>query len=227
MKKTFQWLADYFHMFKRGLSMFVYIKPHKHYLGHIVHGKCPIIIIPGILGKWAFMRPIANKLSFDGHPVFVVTKLKNNLFDIPSSARIVREVIEENDIKDAVIVAHSKGGLIGKYLLAHHNEDGRVKGMVSLATPYSGSAMARLVPHDAFLELLPDSLIIKKLKTKRRVNKRIISIIPEYDNHVWSENGSFLEGALENVVVEVSGHHRIISSRKTWEKVQAAIRKLA
>lgn len=206
--------------------MYVHIKPHKHYLGHRVNGKCPIIIIPGILGRWAFMRPVANALSFDGHPVYVITKLKNNLFDIPSSALIVRKFIEEHDIACAVIVAHSKGGLVGKYFLEYYNKDGRIKGMVSLATPYSGSAMAKFVPHGAFFELLPDSMAIINLQRKKEMNKKIISIMPRYDNHIWSENGSFLEGARDNIVVDVAGHHRIISSRKAISKVRESIKRL-
>lgn len=225
MKKLIIWLIDYFYMLIGAVSMVIFQKTPKHHLGHIVKEKFPIVVIPGLLGRWSFMRPIVNTLSFAGHPIFVVPRLENNLLEIPLSAKIVQDVIEEHKIKGAVIVAHSKGGLIGKYFLNHYNKNGNILGMVSLATPYSGSAMAKLVAHDAFLELLPDSLIINELKKYKRINNRIISIIPSYDNHVWHDDGSFLEGAMENIKVAVSGHHKIIFDKKVSEIVLKSVEK--
>lgn len=126
------------------------------------------------------------------------------------------------------IVAHSKGGLIGKYLLEFLNKDGRVKGVVSLATPYSGSALARpFLWRNAYRELREDSEIIQKLKQHKEMNKKIISIMPEFDNHVWAEEGSYLEGALDNIVVPVKGHHKVVYDKNVWPKIEEAIDRLA
>lgn len=227
MKKFFVLVHDYLFMIWGAITMFVFLKPSKHHLGHVVRGKCPIIVLPGILGKWAFIKPVIDGLSLDGHPVYIVPKLKSNLLEIPLSAKILHEMLEEQNISDAVIVAHSKGGLVGKYFLANYNEKKRVRGMVSLATPYSGSEMAKLVPHNAFLELLPDSLIVRELSRNKSINKKIISIMPSYDNHVWSEKGSYLKGALENIMVDVKGHHKIVFDKKTKEIVRKAVQKLS
>lgn len=227
MKNIFLWLHDYLYMALGQAAAFTFIKPPKHHLGHIVAGKCPVIILPGIMERWAFIRPLANMLSFDGHPVYVVRKLKNNLLNIPLSAEHVRELIDERDIRGAVLVAHSKGGLIGKYLLSHLNGDGRVIGMVALATPFSGSAMAKIVPHRAFWELLPDSTIIQELKKNRGVNKKIISIYPSFDNHVWAKDGSYLEGAMDNIVTADNGHHKVVFDKSTKELVRRSVNRLA
>lgn len=227
MEKIITWIKDYFYMLWGGTVMFVLSKPPKHYLGHVVKGKCPIIVLPGILGKWAFLKPLIEELSTDGHPVYIVPKLKSNLLNVPLSAKIVHELICDENIKDAVIVAHSKGGLVGKYLLANYGKECKILGMVSIATPYSGSSMAKLIPHNAFLELLPDSQIIKKLKNEKTVNKKIISIMPAYDNHVWSESGSYLEGACQNIVVNSKGHHAIIFNKETSNIVKKAVEKLS
>ena len=56
--------------------------------------------------------------------------------------------------------------------------------MFSLSTPYSGSLLAKLVPLVSLTEFANNSFIIKKLEKDSEVNKKIISIIPEYDNHV-------------------------------------------
>lgn len=220
--KLNSWITDYKYMVKGSINSLIHRNPPKHYLGHVVPDKIPIILLPGILGTWSFMKNLGDKISLRGHPVYVVKKLGYNLSDIPDSSMKLKELISyisyENKIDNIILVAHSKGGLIGKYFLVHHNDKNIVKGMISIATPFSGSAMARLVPHASFRELLPDSKIIKDLNYKSEVNNQIVSIIPEYDNHVWSENKSFLEGA-KNIEVLIHGHHKVIFDKNVQKIV--------
>jgi len=232
--------------------MTIHRDPPKHYLGYTIDGKVPVVLIPGILGKWGFMKSLGDKISRRGHPVYIVPELGYNIYNIPTSAKTlrslivhiipkrghvppkisrgaeaVRKLIEEEDLSGVVLVAHSKGGLIGKYLLAHHNIDNRVLGMVAIASPFSGSAMAKLIPHDSFKELRADSEIIQDLERHRKANERIISIIPEYDNHVWAERGSFLESAAENIEVPIHGHHKVLFDKKVLSLVLSAIEKIS
>ena len=250
-KKIRSWLVDYGYMFRGTAAMLIYREPPAHYLGYRVAGKVPVILIPGILGKWGFMKKIGDKISLQGHPVYIVPELGYNIYSIPTSAKRlrsyivhivprsghippkvekgaehVRRLIEREGLQGAVLVAHSKGGLIGKYVLAHQNTDGRVLGMVAIATPFSGSAMAKLIPHDSFRELHTDSQIVHDLERHEAVNKRIISIIPEYDNHVWAAKGSFLEGA-KNVEVPVHGHHKVLFSGHVQEAVLRGVEELS
>lgn len=211
-KKLSYWLHDYVYMTRGALSGVLYRKPPEHYSGYVVDGKVPVIVIPGVLGRWGYIKHLADKISLLGHPVYVVPQLGYNLFSIPQSAQYVSDVLEQENLKNVVIVAHSKGGLIGKYVLMHHNSTHRVVKMVSIATPYSGSAMASLVPIDPIKELHNDSVIIKDMQMNTEVNTLIISIAPAYDNHVWAEKGSYLEGA-ENHTVDVHGHHKVMYDR--------------
>ena len=238
-------------MFRGAIGGLIYRKAPKHYLDRTIEGKVPVILIPGILGKWSFMKSLGDKISLQGHPVYIVPELGYNVFSIPSSARIVRtslkhifpkrghivpklsrgseaiqRIIENNKLERAVFVAHSKGGLIGKYFLAHYNKDDKVLGMVAIATPFSGSAMAKLIPFDPVRELDTDSKIIHDLEKHQDINDKIISIRPEYDNHVWAENGSYLEGA-ENIKVRVQGHHKIIFDPKVQKIILNSVDKIA
>lgn len=215
MKKLFYWISDYWYLFKRSAVMYIFVAPPKHHLGRVVKGKKAVVIIPGIFGRWSFMRPVTDTLSLAGHPVYVIKRLRNNLLDIPTSSKIVSSFIKNHNLKDVILVTHSKGGLIARYLIEYHDPKNKIAGVIALAAPFSGSSMVKLVPKNALLELLPDSVIITKLQSNKKFNKKIISIIPKYDNHVWSEKGSWLEGALKNIKVDVSGHHKIISDKKT------------
>ncbi|HVF69344.1 MAG TPA: alpha/beta fold hydrolase [Xanthomonadales bacterium] len=246
------WVTDYYHMIRGGVAMTIHTSPPSHYLGYVVPEKAPIIIIPGILLRWGFMKHLGDKISHVGHPVYIVPQLKYNLHSIPTSAKIVRavtvhaipklgqiipdvaggaktirDVIEKHNLQNAVIVAHSKGGLIGKYLLAHFNKDHRVKGMVAIATPFTGSALAKLIPRNAFDELQEDSKIIHDLEGHTTVNHQIISIFPEYDNHIWAKNASYVEGALKNIQVNVYGHHKVLFSKQVEKKVLESIEEIS
>lgn len=215
MKKIYYWISDYWHLFKRAAVMYLFLSPPKHYLGNVKKNRKTIVIIPGVFGRWSFMIPVANALSLAGHPVYVIKKLRNNLLDIPTSSKIVSSFIKNHNLKDVILVAHSKGGLIARYLIEYHDPEEKIAGVVAIATPFSGSSMVKLVPKNALLELLPDSVIITKLHSNKEFNKKIVSIMPKYDNHIWSEKGSWLDGALKNIKVEVSGHHKIVSDKKT------------
>lgn len=221
MKKILHWVVDYGYMIHGALSGLVHYNPPRHYKDFVKEGKIPVILIPGVLGKWSFLKSLGDKISLEGHPVYIISDLKYNLFSIPESAKIVRKTIndlkkEDKNFKNSVIVAHSKGGLIGKYFLIHYNNDESVSKMISLATPYSGSAMAKILPIEPISELHNDSQIIKDIKSHTHVNHFITSIIPEYDNHVWAEDGSYLDGA-KNIKVDVHGHHKIVFDKSVQE----------
>ena len=246
-RKTHAWFKESVYIFHRAMAIIMHIQPPKHYLGYIVGGKIPVILLPGILGKWGYMKHLGDIISLRGHPVYIIPELGYNIYSIPLSAKIlrtlivhimptfghippkiskgaqiIRNFIEKENLKGAILVAHSKGGLIGKYLLVHHNIDHRVLGMIAIATPFSGSAMAKLIPHDSFKELKTDSEVIHDLERHKKINGQIISIFPEYDTHIWAEKGSFLEGA-ENIEVPVGGHDTLLRNKKIQKAVITSI----
>jgi len=220
------WIIDYKYMIQGAFYSLVYRNPPKHYLEHIIHNKIPVVLIPGILEKWSAMKNMADSISLAGHPVYIVQNLKYNIYSIPKSVEYIQKILDKHDIKKFVFVAHSKGGLIGKYFLAHCNKNNHVLGMVAIASPFSGSAMTKLIPHDSFKELSVDSKIIHGLHDHPEINRSIVSIIPEYDNHVWSEKGSHLDGA-KNIYVPVHGHHKIVYDKKVIEKTIQELERLS
>lgn len=203
--------------------MLVHKNPPKHFLSLAAKGKTSVILIPGISNKWGFLKKLGDSISAKGYPVYVVKKLKFNLFDIPTSAKIVREIIDKNNLEKAVIVGHSKGGLIGKYCLIRENKDNKVKGLIAVGAPFSGSLLAKISPA-SHKELTPESKIIKSLNSNKKVNSRIISIMPVFDNHVWHKNGSYLKGAI-NITVPIKGHHKIVFDKMSISKIAGQIEK--
>jgi pimeloyl-ACP methyl ester carboxylesterase len=214
IKKITNWVRDYFHLM-RGHA-FMFHKPPKHYLGYILEKKSPVILIPGIYSKWQFLKAIADPISLKGHPIYVVERLGNNSGAIHHSSKIVRELIEEKNLRNTIIIAHSKGGLIAKHLLAYDNADGRVVKVIAIATPFHGTNLVKFFHSSAFRELHPESEIIKKLHSQSGVNHKIISIFGEYDNHVWPTESCRLDGA-KNIQVNTHGHHKILFNKQVQD----------
>lgn len=172
------------------------------------HGdRRPVLIVPGVYETWHYLRLVADALNDAGHPVHTVPGLGLNHRPIPESAGIVWRRILELDLRDVAIVAHSKGGLIGKHLLALDDVEHRVDRVVAIATPFTGSRMAYYTLPRAMREFRPDSPVISRLVTQERVNARIVSIAPRWDPHI--PDGSTLAGA-RNVTLPVVGHFRIL-----------------
>jgi len=223
--KAIYWIVDYCYFFLGKVLMLVHTNPPKHYLGYVIKDKIPVILIPGISVKWGFLKHLGDSISHLGHPVYVISKLKFNLLDIPQSAKLIRETVDENHLKNAIIIGHSKGGIIGKYFLIHENKDNRVKGLIAIGSPFSGSKIVHHLRGIAFKELAPESKTIKDINSNRKANAKIISIMPEFDNHVWSEKKSYLDGALLNITFPVKGHHKIVFDQKSIEKIIELIEK--
>jgi pimeloyl-ACP methyl ester carboxylesterase len=206
--------------------MYYYRKPSEKYLTH-KENKSPIIILQGVFNKWGFMKKMADDLSNLGYSIYVLPELGNNTRNVSDAADIVNGFIRENNLKNVIIVGHSKGGLIGKYILIYFNKEERVKGLVAIATPFYGSKLANVYKFVKSNEYLPDHPTIKELSSHMEVNRKIITINPSEDNIVLSDKGAMLDGALENINVKVAGHHRIVFDKETKEKIIESIEKLS
>lgn len=98
----------------------------------------PVVLLPGVYERWHFLRSIATALAAAGHPVHVVRELGINDRAIPGSAAKVLRFLEAADLRGVALVAHSKGGLIGKAVLLGFAAP-RVHRLIAISTPFGGS----------------------------------------------------------------------------------------
>jgi hypothetical protein len=179
----------------------------------------PVVIIPGVYERWHFLRSIADALVARGHPVHVVPRLGINNRSIPASARIVLAALAESDLRGVALVAHSKGGLIGKAAMLE-DADGRIDRLVAVASPFSGSSLARLTLLPALRAFRPANPVIRRLVAERAVNARITSIQPAFDPHI--PEGGEVDGGT-NVRLDVVGHFRVLEDPAALAAVIAAV----
>jgi len=185
-------------------------------------GKPTIVLIPGVYERWSFLRPIAERLNAAGYPISVVHGLGYNRRPIvETSERLARALsLVSANPAGRLIVAHSKGGLVGKHMLVSSSEDLHLLGLVAVCTPFAGSRYARYTLTQTLRAFIPTHETIVSLGSNSTVNARIVSIFGGFDPHV--PDGSVLVGAT-NVKLPVDGHFRILHRQETLDAVTDAV----
>ncbi|MPV37752.1 alpha/beta hydrolase [Georgenia subflava] len=192
----------------------------------------PVLLLPGIFETWRFLEPLAAHLAAAGHPVHVLSSLGINRRPVLDGAERAQTYLEENDLTGVVLVAHSKGGLIGKTLMladagagAGAGAGARVAGMVAVATPWEGSVYARLFPPgSAVRHFSPRNAQILTLARERAINARIVAVAPAWDPHIPGTGA--LPGARRTVRLAGSGHFRVLDDADLVEAVVTAVAEL-
>lgn len=182
--------------------------------------KRPLVLLPGIYETWRFLEPLAEALHERGHPVHVVAGLGANRRPVIESAGRVVDLIVERELDDLVLVAHSKGGLIGKHVMAFDPVGERVRAMVAVATPFRGSRYSSLMPAPSLRAFRSGDATMRALAASAEVNTRIVSVYGAFDPHI--PEGSELAGA-RNIRLDAGGHFRVLADpRVIAEVVRAA-----
>lgn len=169
----------------------------------------PVVLVPGVYESWTFLRPLGAALAAAGHPVHVLPALGYNRGPIPDAARALRDLVVAERLTGVVVVAHSKGGLVGKLAMASEDPDGRIAGMVAIATPFAGSPYARWVPLRAVRAFVPTDAALVALSAERAVNARIASVYSRFDPHI--PGCCAIPGAAANVELATPGHFRLLA----------------
>ena len=209
LQKGLWWLQDYaYAAICQVEGMLSRVQPGSFHQGH----RSPVVIIPGVYENWQFMLPLIQSIHDAGHPVHVVTVLQRNKLKVPAAARMVAQHIEEAGLRDAAIVAHSKGGLIGKYAMLNLDPEQRISRMIAVCTPFSGSTYARYMLLPSLRIFSPRNALTLELAREETINSRITSIYGPFDPHI--PEGSILPGAT-NIELPTAGHFRILGDSET------------
>ncbi|MBT2517012.1 alpha/beta fold hydrolase [Streptomyces sp. ISL-90] len=221
------WARDYAYAAGRQLAFAGARRPPVHWRTGDP-AKPEVVLLPGVYEHWSFLRPLGDALNAAGHRVLVVHGLGPNRLGVAETATRLERALARVSVPPAgrVIVGHSKGGLIGKYLLVGGDDSGDragalgIRGVVGVCTPFGGARRARLFLDPSIRALLPSDETIVMLGTAASVNARIVSVFGTYDPHV--PDGSVLDGAT-NVRVPVAGHFRVLAARETHVAVLEGI----
>jgi len=219
------YLIDYYLGTKTFLSSLINRNPPPEYLAARDSAKPDLILIPGVMQKWNVFRRVGRELAKNGYRVHVVAGLKRNMGAIAGAAELVEDYINKNNLRRVVVIGHSKGGLIGKYLLANNNQNGKIIKVIAISTPFGGSLRAKRIPFGSRKELIPNSILLSELAKRSDVNKNITSIFGKFDALVKPLASCRLEGA-KNIQIDVYGHHGILFSKEIGEVILDGLGKI-
>ncbi|HHW50216.1 MAG TPA: alpha/beta hydrolase [Pseudoclavibacter sp.] len=179
---------------------------------HLHHGtRTPIVLLPGVYQTWVPLSPIAEALNRRGHPIYWFPDLGHNLLPLPESADIVQRGIARERLPEVYLVGHSKGGILGKYLLSHASTalpGVQLRGMTAFSAPFHGSRYSRYMLSPWLRGFQPGRPPISDLDDDTAVNALIISVYGVFDPQI--PEGSWLPGARANIPLPVYGHMRIL-----------------
>ena len=115
VKRLWFWYLDYWFVgFEQVRALFVRRVPEAFSTGD----RDPVLLLAGVWEPWFFLRRIGRRMNAAGHPIHVVTGIGYNLASVTDVAALAAEYLDAHDLERVTVLAHSKGGLIGKQLLA-------------------------------------------------------------------------------------------------------------
>jgi pimeloyl-ACP methyl ester carboxylesterase len=132
----------------------------------------PVLLIHGYLATRGSLHLLERRLSDTGHLVLTYRLGLLHTGDICESAALIARKVEsiaaQSSLDRLDIVGHSMGGLVGLYYLKRLGGRRRIRRLVMLGTPTSGtwSALLGVAMAPVFragLQLLPDSAFLREL----------------------------------------------------------------
>ena len=191
-----------------------------HDRDHRIDGP-PVLLLPGVHESPRFLDPFAALALAQNRRPHVITALGHNSDRITATAELAADYLERHDLRDALIIAHSKGGLVGKQLMTWERTRHRLVGMVAVATPFSGSVYATRAPTRALRDFSPTDATLRDLAANRAANREVVSVYPAFDPQI--PHGSELADARANVRLPVAGHFRVLGHPQLWALLRATL----
>ena len=178
-----------------------------------------VILIHGAHAQWVSLEKIASTVHEQGYRIHIVKKLGTNTKPVVAATDDVADYIKVNDLKDVIVIGHSKGGIVAINLLKDPTVAKRIKKVINIAGPLKGSLLAWVFPSTR--ELLPSSDLIKHY-SQGIDTKKIINLYPRIDNDIIP-NKSLLGENCVNKQIDVFGHIRIVEARQTIDEIRSLL----
>lgn len=218
-----RWLALVLREYGAFMLFFGLIQPFERlWMGadHLRPHARPILLVHGYMcnrGCWWWLR---RRLQAAGHVVATITLEPPwggiDGFADQLQAR-VQQVCAATGARQVTLVAHSMGGLVSRVCLARHGGD-RIAGLISIASPHQGSALAALGIGLNAAQMRRGSSWLRSL-TGQRVGVPFVSIRTPHDNYVMPQDGQRHPDARDEPLAGV-GHLAALLDARTLALVR-------
>ncbi|MFH8731752.1 lipase family alpha/beta hydrolase [Streptomyces sp. NPDC017964] len=134
----------------------------------VTESKPPVLLLHGFIDNRSVFLLLRRSLAQHGRHHVESLNYSPLTYDIRTAAallaRHVEEICERTGHDRVDVVGHSLGGLIARYYVQCLGGDLRVRTLVSLGTPHSGTTVAPLMnAHPIVRQMRPGSTVIEEL----------------------------------------------------------------
>ncbi|MBT3154621.1 alpha/beta fold hydrolase [Streptomyces sp. CHD11] len=130
--------------------------------------KPPVVLLHGFIDNRSVFVLLRRSLSQHGRQQIESLNYSPLTCDIRIAAELlgrhIEQVCERTGSRQVDVVGHSLGGLIARYYVQRLGGDTRVRTLVTLGTPHSGTRVARLAnAHPIVRQMRPGSPVLEEL----------------------------------------------------------------
>ncbi|MDR2187426.1 MAG: alpha/beta fold hydrolase [Azonexus sp.] len=130
---------------------------------------------------------------------------------VPPLRQRIEEISAAVGNRKLILIGHSMGGLVCRSYLARHGDE-RVERLLTLATPHTGSELARFGWGRSAREMAPDSLWLRDMAGEQ-LHVPTFSLRNPWDNYVMPQDNQRLPGA-RDVELPPVGHFAMLYDRR-------------
>lgn len=191
----------------------------------------PVLLLNGYLSNRGSLHLLERRLHDRNHTVLTYRLPRMNLGDIRDSAALIARKVEslvaQTSVPSVDIVGHSMGGLVGLYYVKRLGGRHRVRRLILLGTPATGtwSALLGLVMAPlgrASLQLLPASPFLRELnEAPLPAGVEVISVGGERD-YFAPLSSTVLEGVRH--VALPTGHSGLLVDATVADTIDGLLR---
>ncbi|MFC9386010.1 esterase/lipase family protein [Streptomyces venezuelae] len=131
-------------------------------------GRRPVVLLHGFVDNRSVFVLLRRSLTRSGRDCVESLNYSPLTCDLRAAAELLGRRVEEIRARtghaEVDIVGHSLGGLIARYYVQRLGGDSRVRTLVMLGTPHSGTTVARLADaHPLVRQMRPGSEVLREL----------------------------------------------------------------
>ncbi len=188
----------------------------------------PVLFVHGYFSNRGCFRPLVRAIEARVAGPVVVPNFRTWFASIEAFEEEIHAAIERvaaaTGQSRVFVVAHSMGGLgMRTYFVRRGSR--RVAGLVTIACPHHGTALARLGSGENARQMRQGSVFLSELARMEEMANRppILSIYSRHDNLVSPQESARLAGA-RNVVLKGYGHLGLLAASEVPGAVEEAMR---
>jgi pimeloyl-ACP methyl ester carboxylesterase len=142
--------------------------PERDQAREAVKAHPPVLLLHGFVDNRSTFAVLRRSLHQHGWPQVQALNYSPLIGDIRTAAELlgrnVEQVCAQTGRRRVDVVGHSLGGLIARYYVQRLGGDLRIRTLVTLGTPHSGTrAVPALAPHPIIRQMRPGSEVLAEL----------------------------------------------------------------